>query len=671
MRLLTPRSALAVALVALMPLPISAQSSAATARSEDAFTLAFVDADARHVVDAVLGSMLGADYSIDPSIGGTLTLRTAQPVPKSGLIQLLEQALGSIDAVIVVQGKRYLVVPRAQARAALPTSGATAAETGHISSGFASEIVTLRYASPAEMARLIEQFVGKEIISSRNDALNQLIIAGTGEERSAARDIIKRFDIDNLAQMNFEVYPLANVDAAVLVNELKRIFSPPYDIVGSRVRLVPLPRLRSVLAIASNRADLGRIEPWIRRLDTGSAGTRRLYSYAVQNGRARDLAQALQLLLGGSQNMSVEIGGQSANRNQAMPSPRLAALAGGPAVSGESTSSNSATEPASSPDLSESGSSSSGVRIVPNDANNSLLIYADGENYALIKDALAEIDKPVPQVLIEATLAEVTLGSDLQFGVDFKTIDGNIGITNVSTTSGVPASSFPGFSASIMSSSTTAILNALQSKTNVRVLSAPRLFVLNNQMATLQVGDQVPIVTQQSQGVAAPGAPVINTVEMRDTGVILQVTPRVNQSGVVTLDISQEVSDVARTTTSGINSPTIQQRKLTSSVSTRSGQLVALGGLIRERASQGRSGVPLLSQIPILGAAFGSQTKSSSRTELVILIKPTVIRSPDEVKGAVDALIERFDDTQELIEKAKAVEIPQPAKGGAAPVGRP
>jgi general secretion pathway protein D len=151
-------------------------------------------------------------------------------------------------------------------------------------------------------------------------------------------------------------------------------------------------------------------------------------------------------------------------------------------------------------------------------------------------------------------------------------------------------------------------------------------------------------------------------VELRDTGVILQVTPRVNQNGVVTLDIAQEVSDVARTTTSGINSPTIQQRRLTSTVATRSGQVVALGGLIRERATRTRSGVPLLSQIPIIGAAFGAHANGGSRTELIILLKPTVIRSPDEVKGMVDALIDGLEVAGPLVEKAQSREVAPPVR---------
>jgi len=200
------------------------------------------------------------------------------------------------------------------------------------------------------------------------------------------------------------------------------------------------------------------------------------------------------------------------------------------------------------------------------------------------------------------------------------------------------------------------VLNTLQSRTNVKVISAPRLMVLNNQTATLQVGDQVPIVTQQAQSVSAAGAPIVNSIELRDTGVILKVTPRVNENGVVTLDIAQEVSDVAETTTSGINSPTIQQRRLATTVTTRSGQMIALGGLIRERTTIQKSGIPLLSQIPIVGGAFGNQNKRGARTELIILITPTVVRSPEAAKSIVDDIISGLDQTKPLVERAKSMQ---------------
>lgn len=657
-------TALALLLPPLVP-PAAAQSRRAPA-TEAGYDLAFVDADVKRVVDAVLGSMLGVDYAVDPAVTGNVTLRTAAPVRRAELIPLLEQALRSVGAVLIIDGNSYRVVTRAAARAEArltspepdASGGAMAAppapsdgpapDIGPVAPGFASEVITLRAASAPQIAKLIEQFVGEEVVTSVEPALNRLVIAGSASERSAARQIIARFDVDTLAGMEFELYRLENVDADTLVDELGRVFQPPYDILGSRVRVVPLPRLRSLLVISANRADISRLEPWIRRLDAGVAGKRRLYSYAVQHGRARDIAGALQRVVGGSTD-------ETAFQDDA-PAPLLSAP-----TSGGGASDDSAAPPPVTTRSSGSGNTrSGGPRIVPNEATNALLIYADGEEYEFIRDALAKLDQPVAQVLIEATLAEVTLGDDFAYGINFRALTGDATIVNTSNNSLTPAAQAPGFSISLLTGDITGVLNALQSKTNVRVLSAPKLMVLNNQTAELQVGDQVPIVTQQQQGVASPGAPLVNTIELRDTGVILKVTPRVNDSGTVTLDISQEVSEVAQTTTSGLDSPTIQQRRLSSTVATRSGQMIALGGLIRERSSRSRSGIPLLSQIPIIGGLFGRQEQLAGRTELIILLTPTVIRAPENVGAVVDELLGALDATRPLVERARETQLQPP-----------
>ena len=654
--------------------PVLAQGEAAKVQYDvrNGYNLAFVDADVRRVADAILGSMLGVDYSVDPEVTGNITLRTTRPVAKESLVPMLEQALQSVDAVILRQGGSYRIVARKQARSRAPISGAVSSGAAS-SGGYASEIVTLRYASANEMTKLLGQFLGEEVVNGGNSALNQIVITGTGAERQAARDIIARFDVDVLANMAYQIYRLENVDPGSMVAELKKIFQPPYDILGSRIRVVPLPRLKSIMLIAADRADLARIEPWIQRLDVGISGKRKLYNYVVQNGRARDLARALQQVLGGGGDAGASDGGLDSGglAEPAFAEPvRQAQGEGGEGTSAIATPAAVAAPPAFAAPVwggggqagGAQGAGTGGIRIVPNDQINSLLIYADGEEYELIREALQSLDRPVAQVLIEATLAEVTLNNDLRYGVDFRRIGGDTTVTNVSNGAGVPSSSFPGFSLSIIGNSTQAILNALQSKTNVRVLSAPKLMVLNNQTATLQVGDQVPVITQQSQSVSAPGAPVVNSVDLRDTGVILKVTPRVNDSGTVTLDISQEVSDVAETTTSGINSPTIQQRRIASTVATRSGQMVALGGLIRDKISRTRSGLPILSQIPVIGAAFGRTSDVGSKTELIILLTPTVVRSPDEAKGIAEDLINSLDTARPLVDRAMERQI-----GGHAP----
>lgn len=645
-RLLSSAGLIACALSAASPIAAEKTTHASSA-SRAGYNLAFVDADVRHVLDAVLGDIMHANYTVDPKVTGTVTLRTATAVDRTGVIALLEKALEPIGAAILVDGSSFRVVPIESARSAVFSDEAPGG-----SQGYGSQIVTLKYASPGEMARLLAQFVGKGVVAGSNPGTNQIILAGSSDERAAALAVIKRFDVDTMAGASFQVYRLQNVDAEALNVELGRVFQPPFSL-GSRVRFLPLPRMRSILVIATSQADLARVEPWIRRLDEGASSTkRRLYSYSVQNGRARDLAVSLQMVLG-SGAASAEMAQDQ--QSTARPAPQFAQQSPSPSSGGNSQLGQLEPSDVIGPETPLPGSSTSalsmqvglqggaGPRIVPVEANNSLLIYADGEEYSFVRDALDQLDKPVSQVMIEATLAEVTLTNDLSYGVNWQVLSGNSTLTLSNTGSAVPAASFPGFSYSYIGKSVEAVLNTLQSKTRVRVLSAPKLMVLNNQTATLQVGDQVPIVMQQSQSVAAPGAPIVNTVELHDTGVILKVTPRVNDSGTVTLDIAQEVSDVEPTTTSGINSPTIAQRRLTSTIATRSGQMVALGGLIRENTTKGRQGIPVLSQIPIIGGAFGKHTTNNDRTELIILLTPIVMRSPAEAPSGVDELLKRMD----------------------------
>ena len=625
------------------------------AQTQDGYSLAFVDADVRRVADAVLGTILNVNYTIDADVTGTITLRTSEPVAASELIPRLEVALDSVDAVIIQRTNGFRILSRKNARLAAPLTendssrpqnqGGTRFAPSAL--GYSSEIITLQFADARNLADIITEFLGDDVVKASVDGTNTVIVTGNADQRDAAKRLIARFDIDTLAQAVFEIYRLENVDADILTDELNTIFQPPYNIIGTRVRLVPLPRLRSVLGIAAQRSDLARIEPWIKRLDSGVSGKKRLYSYAVQNGRADDIAIALQQVLGT---------GQQATLPSTPQTPSPIGIGGNQGLTGGSDSIPNTANSVNPQNFQDE----SAPRIVPNNQNNSLLIYADGEQYAFIREVLEKFDQPVSQVFIEATLAEVTLSDDLSFGVNFSVLEGSnpaTTVTNSSTAGAVPASIFPGFSVSVIGSTASAVLNALESKTNVRVLSAPKLLTLNNQPATLQVGDQVPIITQQSQSVLTPGAPIVNNVTLQDTGVILQVTPRVNESGIIILDITQEVSDVATTTVSGIDSPTIQQRRLTSTVATRSGQMIALGGLIRNGTTRTKSGIPFLSRLPIIGGLFGNQQTTETRTELIILLTPTVIRTAQENDDIVDALIDGLDLIRPLLEEARQKQV--------------
>ncbi len=260
--------------------------------------------------------------------------------------------------------------------------------------------------------------------------------------------------------------------------------------------------------------------------------------------------------------------------------------------------------------------------------------------------------------MIEATIAEVTLNDTLRYGVEWffdvgdSTITFNSSDAAPSTpTQNLLTSLFPGFSYLFASDDVKVVINALAAVTDVKIISSPHLMVLDNETARLQVGDQVPLVTRTAVSVDDPGAPITSEIEYRDTGVILDIIPRVNASGLVVLDIIQEVSDVATTTSSDIDSPTIQQRQIASTVAINSGETVALGGLIRDSNNNSVTGLPVLSEIPILGNLFKTTSDSVRRTELLVLLTPRVIRDRHDARTVTDDLRKRLRALPPLVPK--------------------
>jgi general secretion pathway protein D len=259
--------------------------------------------------------------------------------------------------------------------------------------------------------------------------------------------------------------------------------------------------------------------------------------------------------------------------------------------------------------------------------SNSIILYATDAEYQNLLQVVRRLDVPPPQILIEGTVAEVRLNDRMNLGVQWflqNNPDLTGGFATVNT--GAGALTFPGLSLQYLGADVRVVINALSAVTDVEVVSTPRLLVLANETATLQVGDQVPIITQTATGDQQTSL-TVNSVNYRDTGVLLTVNPRVGEGGRIFIDIEQEVSDVSETTTSKINSPTIQQRKFRTQVAVDNGQVIALGGLIRTSRTKGDTGVPLLSQIPLAGALFRERANVKGRTELVVFLKATLVRN--------------------------------------------
>ena len=340
---------------------------------------------------------------------------------------------------------------------------------------------------------------------------------------------------------------------------------------------------------------------------------------------------------------SANLAGGFSGATAVSTNPLLGSVSTG--LQGSGLTSDSVGEPGQASRSQADGQQNSDVRITADEANNALLIMASQQEYNTIEAALRQLDIQPLQVMVEATVAEVTLTDQLSYGLQYYLKSGSIQALFAQTAAGSPATPFGGFPfasglsvAAGAASGSNVILQLLQQLTNVRVLSSPNLLVLNNQSARIQVGNQVPIATGSAVSTISSNAPIVNSIEYRDTGIILKVTPRVNASGMVSLDVSEEVSDVSTTTTSSLNSPTISERKLDTSVSVADGQTVALAGLISDSRTKSTNGIPFLQNLPAVGWLFGQKSNGGSRTELIAILTPHVVRNPLQARLVTEEL---------------------------------
>jgi general secretion pathway protein D len=627
--------------------------------SDGDITLNFANAEIREVVDAVLGQALGLSYIIDPRVQGEVTARTSRPIPRQSVIPALENILALNGAALTLDNGVYKVVTLQQAATGLtgPTLTTRPEESAQ---GFSVNVIPVRYASAQALSEVLRPFIGPGRVFRVDASRNLIIFAGTGPEARDLIDMISVFDVDWMAGMSFALFPVQVADAKSIVADLDTIFLQGGQTpLAGLVRFVPIERLNAVLVISPQAAYLDQVETWIDRLDRGGEGSgRRIFVYHVQNGRSADLAEVLGRIfdIGAADKKAPGDGLAPGLLPATLSSAPVAQAPQQPAVEGQAPPEPVASDGARVSDTSGISeiTNTGNIRVIADERNNALVILATAAEYRMIEATLKRLDLTPLQVLIEVTIAEVTLNDTLKYGLQWFFQKGDNTAVFSTLADGAVSSAFPGFSYVFSPSDARVVLNALTEITDVQVISSPQLMVLDNQSARLQVGDQVPIATQSAVSVSDSNAPVVNSIEFRDTGVILAVTPRVNAGGLVTLEVRQEVSDVIATTTSQLNSPTIQQRSIESTVAVQSGDTIALGGLIQDRNQEAQSGLPLLSDIPILGNLFKTTSEAKRRTELLVLITPRVVRDRGEAKDVTEELRRRLSGIEPLEMKIKA-----------------
>lgn len=656
----------------------STPQGAALADREDGgsgYDLNFENAPLATVAKVILGDVLNLGYTIDPRVQGTVTLASVRPVPKADALYVLENALRmSGVALIRDRGNSYRLIPAPEAGPGGIDRSATA------EAGQGISVVPLRYVSAQNIFKLLDAFGVKAGTMRPDNTRNTLLITGSGTDRAAAVDTILSFDADWMRGQSVGIFPVRNSSPEPLISEMEKIMdSGEGGMSQSVVKFQSIARLNSILVVSQKPEYLKRAQTWIARLDRSDTEGVNLKSYPLRYGNSKVVVSLLNdMLLSQSGTSSSTLdsaqsqlapgSGISTTSSGTNPVAALSALptagAGastpvtGPAGSQLNTRAAPAATTPQGQDTTLGGTQGGGtrsggngilqnVRITADVTNNAVLVYANMESQRVIEQTIRQIDRPQRQIAIEATIAEVTLNDQLNYGVQFFLASKKGSISN--TISGVSNSStigsniegqdnavnaaagallgrvLPGFNFLIgAENSPRVVLDALHNVTNVKVLSNPSLVVLDNQPATLQVGDQVPFSTGTATVLTANNT-VVNTIDYKNTGIILRVLPRANANGNVVLDIEQEISSVAAGS-AGSLTPTISQRRVKSSIAVTSGQTVLLAGLISETENKQRQGVPILDSIPGVGDAFSHQGTGRSRTELILFIRPTVMR---------------------------------------------
>jgi general secretion pathway protein D len=638
--------------------------------SPDGYELNFESTPIAVVAKTILGDILETGYTIDPRVQGTVSLSSGRPIPKKDILYVVESALRVSNVALVREGRGYRLIPAAEAVGAGSIDDNQTPEPG-----YGMTVIPLRYVSAQTLTKLLDSFATKPGAVRADTSRNMIVIQGTAADRTAAIETVTSFDADWMRGQSVGIYPVSNSTPEPIISELEKILdSNEGGLNQSQVKLQTVGRQNAILVVSRKPEMLRTVSTWITRLDkSGGTGTG-LKVYRMRYGDARQVVDLLNHIFTGDTSSTLDTpsnqlsprGGavasssrpgpgnsqqnngfqQFGSQNGSPPSARgsfdarFADASGGSFGQGQFPPLNGGPGGAT-PIL-------PGVRIAADGANNAVLVYANQENYRTIEKTLQQLDRPQLQVAIDATIAEVSLNDNLSYGVQFFLNSSNLGLPantgSIVNTASAAASDallsqvLPGFNfLAGTQARPQVILNALHAVTDVKVLSTPSLVVVNNQFATLQVGDSIPITTG-SATVLNTSNTVVNTIDYRNTGVILRVAPQVNANGNVLLDIEQEISSVADNGNATSLTPTVSERKVKSSIAVASGQTVLLAGLMSDTQNRSRSGIPGLDQIPGLGEIFSNHTGTGQRTELIIFIRPQIIRNGGDARRVAEDL---------------------------------
>ena len=660
----------------------------------------------------VLADTMGINYSIDPKVKGTVNVRATGNLTQSDLMSIMETLLAINGAVLIKGPELYKIVPLDKAA----TRGLPVYSQGAVPPGMRAQVVFLEQTAAKEMVPVLKPLLSQG--GNINEAAhNALILVDSPDNLDKLLQLIHLVDSRALAQTLVRIIKVHNTDPKEIITEMETIFSA-YGTLAQKekgkfgVSFLPVGRINSVMILASSPGLMERALYWTKQLDMKTDLLANIHVYNVVNYRAKNLANILTQVYGGTPSAptvketkpgaapafgasafggagTMGGGGLGGAQRTTTGAGGLGTTTGmtGLGAGGLQPQAAPGAEAGAAPPLKEravagaeaaGAAPKEGVRIIPDEENNLLVVVAPPHEWNIISRILKDLDIMPRQVLNEVLIAEVRLTDDLKYGIEFliggvpqsvqtstgtttggtvpagllvaggqeTTVTGPGGQTGTISTAPTTLSGVTSLSGAAATFTTAGgftflaldaanklrtLINLLAAQGKVNILASPHIMAANNQEAQIMIGEEVPILTSSSVPLISQATSFqTSTVQYRNTGIILSVKPQINAKGLVTLDISQEVSNAATTTTGVGGTPTFTVRQAKTQLITGDNQTVVLGGLIREDRTLSSAGIPGLRKLPLLGPLFGSEGVSKQKTELLVLITPHIITNLEE-----------------------------------------
>ncbi|MEO5361459.1 MAG: type II secretion system secretin GspD [Nitrospirota bacterium] len=662
--------------------------------------LSFDDADIFEIAHTVFGEILKVNYLIDARVKGRITFKTVRPVSNSDVLPIMSTIFRLNGVSIMEENGLYRLVPLADiSKEPIGVKYGKDAQGMQVKGFSMVQIIPLNFMNSKDMVEILTPFLSTGAIVKEVPGKNCLIISDTDENIQRLLKIVNIFDDDAFKDVKVELFVFKNLSIKDVIDDLKGTF-PLFTATTKdslKMKYLPIEKLNAILVVAPDEQFLKHFKKWVDIIDNVFEGAKpRIYVYPLQNSQAEHIMSILSQIFTDS---GASKSSQDKSQTSATTSTSDKSSSSKSTLTSTLTSPTSTTKTDSTKDTKKSTTASainatnsilvsSETKIYYDEKLNSLIILALPKDYLYIEELIKKLDSVPRQVLIEALIIEVNLTDSLKYGIQWF-LANNITVNNHKYTGAamLEEGSKIGLTAPLFSKTTgltyavfngagllSAMIQTLATETDISVLSNPTILVSDNNEAKIQVGDKVPIVTSQSNVTGTTS--IQNQYQYQDTGVILKVKPQINDSGLVKLDVTQEVSDVKDTvTTPGVDSPTINVRSVATNLVVQDGASIAIGGLIQDKITNTQQGIPLLSKIPLIGGLFGYKEKSHNRTELMIIITPHVVKNLADAAMMTEDFKEKLIGLKKMLSKDKNDLIPdkksQKGSSGGAPADEP